>query len=68
MLGFFMKSGLPAAAVLGSAWRLMQDEVAGCSKGGPLSEPVEGRASRVRAPTKGDNKAEGGGCGGEAYR
>ena len=27
----------------------MQQEVEDCSKGGPLSEPIEGRASRVRA-------------------
>ena len=45
----FLGSGLPAALELQRAWEHMQHEVDGCSKGGPLSEPIGGRASRVRA-------------------
>ena len=49
LLGHYLASGAPAATALARAWEEMQAEVSDCSKGGPLSESITGRAAHVGA-------------------
>ena len=48
VLGSFVASGLPVARALEEAWSTMQAEVRTCSKEGPLSEPITGRAASIK--------------------
>ena len=48
LLGAYIATGTPAAKALVEAWTTMQEEVVGCSKQGPLSEPITGMAATIK--------------------